>query len=236
MKFISVFLLIMIILLIFVNIVFLFYFKEFKEERKETEFSYNVSINKNVDSKESFIKIEGNTLVIKQNFAKPSPCNNINYTINKENYTINIIPEDLPESGNNLCTAMISSDFVEIDLKLKEGNYTVNLYSWWNKKSPFISKNVEIGSELSEYEKCINNIYIPGMYKEGDIIVDFKRDTTEYEIQEFEMIVGSVVDIERHSSFVLIKVENGKELEEICRLKDFRIVEDAYFNGIGSIN
>jgi len=213
--------------IIIINIYFKSYFAGERKEPEETEFSFNVStVDSRFTNEPYFIEIKGHRAVIRQKFSKPSPCNSVNYTITKDNFTIDVIPEDISHSGGG-CIAVIGADFVEINLILSDRNYTINMYSWWNKTSPFFSKEIMIGKEDNQYEKCMNETTVPGEYVKGEVLIDFKEGVTENERQDFEMNFAASVYADRHYDTDVVKVPEGKELEWMCKLKDYTAVKDT---------
>ncbi len=92
-------------------------------------------------------KIDGNNILLKNVFLKPTPCNVVNYTIVKNMSVINIIPQDMtPEyiDKTSGCATVISYDIIKINIFLPNGEYTLNTYSWWNKQKPAISEKIII--------------------------------------------------------------------------------------------
>ena len=169
-----------IFVLIIVNIIIFYYNQELY-----SKFSYKINVKENLAEKDNYIKIEGNKVFIRQNFFKPDPCYKIKYQISNKNHTINLIQENFSIDNSCITVAVIAYDTVDLNLTLDK-NYTFNMYSLWNKEEPFISKELIIGDNETSYNKCVNETYVPGRYKEGDIIVDIKPGTNERDIQELE--------------------------------------------------
>jgi hypothetical protein len=221
------------IIVILIIISFNIFLLSNKNVQNKIKFSYNISIINNEESGDytNSIKVEGNRLLIRQNFVKSSPCNSINYTIDKNDSVIEIIPKDITRKNREGgCIAMLGNDFIEINLILENGNYTLNIYSL-NKQFLIKSRKIIIGKSDS-YENCMNKIHIPKEYAKGEVIVDFNENVTEDEIQEFKLNLGSEAIIEKHGELGLIKFSEGNEIGWICNLKDYNVVKDAYFNVI----
>ncbi|MBI2045356.1 hypothetical protein HYT23_04830 [Candidatus Pacearchaeota archaeon] len=132
-------------------------------EDENLEFFYNISVSNEyyagnlsiedidsmadpIENPENFteITIKENKLIIKQAFAKPDPCTSINYTVQKNNSVINIIPKIISQDNNGGCAAVLAYDEVEINIILENGEYLVNIYDLWNLNEPFFNKTIII--------------------------------------------------------------------------------------------
>ncbi|MBU2589573.1 MAG: hypothetical protein KKB39_02300 [Nanoarchaeota archaeon] len=146
--------------------------EEIKEEKEQKilvsekiKFSYSISI-KELEwgaTPEEFNKIiiDKNNVIIHQIFEKPNPCTNVEYTVIKKGFLINIVPEKIPEkpiidpeTGEEIlstCVQVIAFDAVEINLILSEGDYTINFYEFWNQDNPLFNETIQI----EKYEERI---------------------------------------------------------------------------------
>jgi len=149
--------------------------QKYYEKDEDYNFSYQVSVSKWVSGelpadeigkkpidaiieeyRQNFntIKITNNKVTIQQLFDKPTPCTNVNYTVSKIGYDINIIPKEIPdepvydpEIGEELlmgCIQVIATDFIEINFTLDAGKYNIYFYEYWDISKPSSNRTITI--------------------------------------------------------------------------------------------
>lgn len=88
--------------------------------------------------------INKNRVIIHQIFEKPTPCTRVKYIVKKKNLVIDIIPKEKARFNlHSLCILVIGADFVEVDMTLTPGNYTINFRDFW-RKNIFKMKTIQI--------------------------------------------------------------------------------------------
>ncbi len=86
--------------------------------------------------------MKDNGFIVNQVFAKPSPCSLTNYSISIKNKIISIKPEII-QQPNIICPTIISYEQVKIDMTMSKGEYTLNIYSFYDSE-PFISRIITL--------------------------------------------------------------------------------------------
>ena len=123
--------------------------KEYIKIKNFTIPSYSISswqrLNQSVS--EEFI-VNATKLIIHKIFAKPTPCNRINYTVTQDDSGIYIIPKDISQDKEVYCVQVIAYDSIEIIINLTKGNYNVYVYNYWEQDKPAIKKSITIFPEI----------------------------------------------------------------------------------------
>lgn len=91
------------------------------------------------------ISVKHRNLVIRHTFIKPSPCTDMNYSVQKTHNVIKIIPQIVPPGGEILggCVLTIVPKYIEITTQLKEGTYRLEIYPIQGDEG-FVNKTIRI--------------------------------------------------------------------------------------------
>lgn len=129
-----------------------------KANEEGIEFFYTIALLnfKDISDSENFneLNINKTHVNLRHKFTTPSSCSNMNYTLLKENFTLSILPKLVPyspiidpETGKVMyvgCGAMLSVDFVEINLTLSPGTYFLRVYNFYEHETPESIFNISI--------------------------------------------------------------------------------------------
>lgn len=122
--------------------------KAFNQE--EIAFSYNLSVTSGsqyvIDYPDTLhhITVKNNNVNVKYSYWKTDPCTFLTYSVVKEEATIKVIPEHIPNDPEVVCASVLVMDIIDLNMTLPSGEYVFEFYSTWTSQGLEFSQNITI--------------------------------------------------------------------------------------------